>query len=144
MPTHTVTKALTRAELTEKRAVILARTELVNVAEWGGSVRVRVMTGTERDAYEAEIVGNRTGKDRRLNLTNMRARFVARCLVDDDGAPLYDYRNPKDIDDLGGMDAAGLDVVFKAAQAVNGLTDSDVDDLTKNSKAEPSANSGMN
>jgi len=31
------------------------KTEEVDVPEWGGSVRVRVLTGTERDAFESSI-----------------------------------------------------------------------------------------
>lgn len=124
------------------RAAILAakaraiKTETVHVPEWEGDVLIRVMTGAERDAYEAEIVGNRAGKDRRLNLQNLRAKLVARCLVDEKGAALFNWRDPGDIGALGEMDAAGLDRVFKACQRVNGLSDDDVNDLAGNSKAE--------
>ena len=43
------------------RDAILQATDLtfedVAVPEWGGVVRVRGLTGTERDAFEASVVG---------------------------------------------------------------------------------------
>lgn len=137
-------RVLSRADLVAVREAARARIEEFDVPEWGGVVKLRVMTGTERDAYEAEIVGTRGGKDRRLNLFNLRARLVARCLLGEDDAPLFDWRKPADIDELGAMDAAGLDRVFKRVQEMNGLTEKDIDDLTGNSKAEPSVVTGSN
>lgn len=122
--------------------------ESVDVPEWDmigdNAVIVQAMTGTARDAYEAEITGNRASKDRRLNLQNFRARLVARCMIDPDTSELvYDYRKPADIDEIGAFDAAGLDRVFKACQRINGITDDDVEELTKNSTAEANAVSGL-
>ena len=45
---------LTRDEILESEDLA---TETVSVPEWGGSVIVRALTGTERDAYEAEGPG---------------------------------------------------------------------------------------
>lgn len=105
----------------------------IHVSAWGGNVLIRVMSGSERDSYEAEIVGTRAGKDRRLNLTNIRAKLVARCLVNDDGSPMFNAASVEDITALGAMDALGLDTIFKACQRINGLTDEDVDELAGNS-----------
>lgn len=134
-------KILKRADIEAAKAAA-RRTETIEIPEWGGAVIIRVMSGAERDAYEAEIVGNRAGKDRRLNLQNLRAKLVARCLVDETGAPMYDFRNSSDIGALGDMDAAGLNRVFEACQRLNGLTDDDIEELTGNSKAEANGVSG--
>jgi len=107
----------------------------VDVPEWGGTALLRVMSGTQRDAYEVSIAGSvqpAKGQPRRLNLTNVRARLVACCLVGEDGQPLYDWQDPEDVAALGSMDAAGLDRLFKACQKINGITDEDVQDLAKN------------
>lgn len=135
-------RILTRKDI-EAAKSFSRRVETVSVPEWGGDVIIRTMSGTERDAYEAEIVGNKTGKDRRLNLQNIRAKLIARCLVDEEGAPLYKWHDPSDIGALGDMDARGLDTVFKACQRLNGLTDDDVDELMGNSRAEANGVSGL-
>lgn len=120
----------------------------IDVPEWDmigdDGVLLEAMNGTQRDDYEAGIVGNRAGKDRRLNLANLRARLIARCMIEDDGTPVYDWRKPQDIDELGALDAAGLDRCFKACQELNGISDEDVDALEKNSKAEANGVSGSN
>ena len=53
------------------------RLERVEVPEWGGEVVLRTMTGTERDAFEAELVEGREqggGGVGRINYRNLRAR----------------------------------------------------------------------
>lgn len=136
---------LTRQALKERAEA--RRTTIVSffVEEWQGEVFLRVMSGKERDAYEVEITGTRAPTKhapRVLNLNNIRARLVARCLVDEVGTALYDWRKPADIDELGDLDAAGLDRVFKRCQELNGLTDDDVKELTKNLPAEANGVSG--
>lgn len=121
--------------------------EVIDVPEWGmvgdDAVTLEAMTGTMRDDYEAGIVGNRAGNDRRINLTNLRARLVARCMIDPStGELVFDYRKPADIDELGSFNAAGLDKLFSACQKLNGITDEDVKTLEKNSKAGANGVSG--
>jgi hypothetical protein len=136
-----------RARL-QVRATAQRPRKRIDVPEWDmigdDGVLLEAMNGTARDDYEAGIVGNRAGKDRRLNLGNLRARLVARCMIEDDGSPVYDYRKPQDIDELGALDAAGLDRCFKACQELNGITDEDVETLEKNSPAEANGVSGSN
>ncbi len=98
--------------------------EDVKVPEWGGTVRVRTMTGTERDAFEGETY---TGKG--ANTVNMRARICARCIIGDDGQRLFEDR---DMAELGAKSAASLDRVFAVAQRLNGFSDADVEVLEKN------------
>jgi len=55
----------------------------VEVPEWGGSVFLKVMSGTERDRFESEFVdGNR-------NVEMVRAKLVSKCLCDESGDRLY-------------------------------------------------------
>lgn len=136
---------LTRADLKKQQAQ--RRTKVIDVPEWGGDVEIAAMTGTARDSYEADLINSRVArgaKEQRLNLQNIRARLVARCMINADGSYTYDYTNPGDIDELGSMDSAGLDRVFKECQVLNGITDEDVDALTKNSRAEANGVSGSN
>lgn len=114
------------------RAAILAAPDLptqdVAVPEWGGAVRIRGLTGAERDAFEAAIA-QRKGKDVRMNLQNVRARLVAMSAVDESGARLF---SDGDVAALGEKSAVALERVFTAAMRLSGLTPDDVKDLTEN------------
>ena len=77
--------------LLSKTAILCAndlQTEDVDVPEWGGAVRVRSFTGRERDAFEASMVRGE-GKDRKVDLTNMRARLVGLTVIDEGGQRLF-------------------------------------------------------
>lgn len=102
--------------------------ETVAVPEWGGHIRVRSLSGAERDAFEASIT-ERHGKRVDVNLDNFRARLVALCAVDDAGAALF---YPSDVVLLGEKSAAALQRVFNVCQRLNGLTNEDVEELVKN------------
>ncbi|MGB9780619.1 hypothetical protein [Caldanaerobacter sp.] len=103
-------------------------TEDVEVPEWGGKVRVRGLTGAERDKFEASIVvrkGNRT----EFNPENMRAKLVAMCVVDENGNRLF---TDEDIKILGQKSATALDRIFQVAQKLSGLRPEDFEEMQKN------------
>jgi hypothetical protein len=112
----------------------------VDVPEWGGTVNVRTMTGTERDAFEAASFEGR-GKSTKVNLVNMRARLCAMTIVDDNGKRLF---TDADIAELGKKSAKALDGVFAVAQKLNGLSVGDVEELAKNSESGPNGDSTSN
>lgn len=78
------------------------------------------------------------GRDRKVDLTNMRARLVALSVVDEAGQRVF---TDDEVDLLGAKSGAALDRVFAAAQELNGLSGADVEALTKNSSAAPSGGS---
>ena len=124
--------------LLSKTAILAAQdlqTEDVEVPEWGGAVRVRSFTGRERDAFEASMVRG-DGKDRKVDLTNMRARLVGLTVIDETGQRIF---TDDEVDLLGAKSGAALDRVFAVAQKLNGLSGADVDELSKNSSGVPSA-----
>ena len=124
--------------LLSKTAILAAQdlqTEDVEVPEWGGAVRVRSFTGRERDAFEASMVRG-DGKDRKVDLTNMRARLVGLTVIDETGQRLF---TDEEVDLLGAKSGAALDRVFAVAQKLNGLSGADVEELSKNSSGVPSA-----
>jgi len=69
-------------------------TQDVEVPEWGGTVRVRALTGAERDAFEQSIVEQR-GKSTRMNLQNVRAKLVALTVVDENGNRIFSDADAK-------------------------------------------------
>ena len=108
--------------------------EDVQIPEWGGAwVRVRGMSASQRDDFEASTV-QRNGKTITTNLRNIRARLCLICMVDPEtGEQLFQY---EDEFPLGGKSAAALQRVFEVAQRLNGLREEDVNELAANFPAD--------
>jgi hypothetical protein len=101
--------------LLTKEAILAANdlpTERVAVPEWGGDVLVRTMTGADRDAFEASLIG----KEGRME--NVRARLVSLTLCTETGERLFD---DAEVAALGKKSARALDRVFSVAQRLNGI-----------------------
>ena len=127
-------KMLTKEEII---SVVDISTEIVEVPEWGGAVAVREMTGLERDSFEQAMVKVAADGKREADLTNMRAKLCAACIVDQaTGDRLF---SDADLQQLANKSAVALDRVFKAAQSINGMSADSVEDAAKNS---PPAQSG--
>ncbi len=105
-------------------------TEKVETPEWGEDtfVLVRSISASERDRFEQSMIEDR-GKSTRTNLDNIRARFAAMCVVDEEGARLF---SDDEAAVLGDKSAAVLDRIFGTAQRLNGMTSDDVDELAGN------------
>lgn len=95
--------------------------------EWGGTVRLRSIRGSQRDAYEQSVISG-SGSDRRMNLKNARAKLIVLCAVDEDGRPLF---TADDVSRLGSKNAAPLDRLFDACRKLCGMSEQDVDRLTE-------------
>lgn len=100
----------------------------VHVPEWGGKIRLRGLSGKERDDFEAASI-QQIGNDVRVNKRNFRARLIAACAINEDGSPLFDK---SDIIHLGQKSARALDRVFSVCLEINGMGQDDVKDLTEN------------
>lgn len=104
------------------------KTQDVAVPEWGGTVRVRALSGRERDAYEAGIVTLAGDGSKRVSLENIRARLVSLSVVDDAGNRIF---TDEDIVALGGKSASALERVFDVARKLSGLGEDDVEELAE-------------
>lgn len=102
--------------------------EIVAVPEWGGEVIVMGMTGSQRDSLEASVI-DRAGRKVNIDLTDLRAKVVARVVVDESGARLF---SEADVAALGQKSAAALQRVYEVGQRLSGMSDSDVEELTGN------------
>ena len=99
----------------------------VEVPEWGGSVRVRTMTGQERDAFEAEVF--EVSEDKIVaKRENYMARLLVRCLVNENGGRLF---TDKEIKALGGKSAKAMRQLFNVAQDLNGMSREAQEDISK-------------
>lgn len=119
------------------RDQILSATDLptrdVPTPEWGGTVRVRTLTGRERDAFENRVSG------RGGNLVNVRAYLASLCVVGEDGKPLF---TAEDVKALGEKSAVALDRIFDVCMELNAMRKADVEREEGNSGAAPSGCSG--
>ncbi|MGC5009746.1 hypothetical protein ACLQ2R_03170 [Streptosporangium sp. DT93] len=102
------------------------RVEPVAVPEWGGTVRVRSLTGRERDKFEASLLDKQGNARRTLDA---RAKLAQLCIVDERGQLLF---GEDDIRALSNKSAAALNRVFEKAQQLAGLTEEDLEELEGN------------
>lgn len=103
--------------LLSKTAILTAedlKHEDVQVAEWGGEVRVRSMTGTQRSAFGDSLVG----ADGKSDTRDFRLKLIVACAVDENGEPLFTV---DDLDALSAKSGAALERVFNAASRLNGV-----------------------
>lgn len=124
-------KILTRQDIVAAQDI---ETETVDVPEWDGAVIVRMMSGADRDRFEQSLTTVRADGRREANLTNMRSKLVAMCLIDEEGRALF---GPDEIDDLAKKSAAAIERVFIVAQRLNGLAPDDIGEARKNSVPGP-------
>ncbi|MEW6223198.1 MAG: hypothetical protein AB1627_01075 [Chloroflexota bacterium] len=124
------------------RDAILAAADYVTadvaVPEWGGTVRVKGLTGRERDSYEASILSGK-GKNRDINLRNARAKLVVMAAIDEAGNRVFD---DADVVALGQKSALALQRVFDKASELAGLDDEAIENLTAELGNDPSGDSG--
>lgn len=91
-----------------------------------GEMFVRSMPAGKRDEFEQlSAFANRD----KTPVSNVRARIVAACACDEDGAPVF---GDADIAELSALPADVLDPIFNKALALSGLTPEAVADAQKN------------
>lgn len=141
----------------------MRKTEFVAVPEWfkDGEVIIIELSGKERDNFEADMIQLGTNGQQKINLRNIRAKLVARCIVNPDdfdvthvdgvsyaalkkGHTITRMFNDVDMNDLGDVSASALQRVFEKCQHLSGITKDDVDELVGELKNDQSVNSGLN
>ena len=85
--------------------------EEVQAPEWGGSIFVRTLSGTENDAYRKAIATQ--GDDMQI-----AAHFIVATACDEKGALIF---TEADVPALAKKSAKVLRRIFKAALKVNGI-----------------------
>lgn len=114
--------------LLNKKDILQVRTlPYIDVEALGGTVRVQAMTASARDQWEQRH-GKAVAKAGDGVVSNIRALFLVHCIVDETGALVFSL---DDVEDLGKQPAADLDMLFEAAQEINGLTAEADEDVKK-------------
>lgn len=109
--------------------------EDVPVPAWGGAIRVRTMTGAERDEFRAAAAAGEGG----VPMGKFSAILLAATAVDESGARMFTL---DDVEALGEKSAEALDTVVAVAMRLNGLGGAAVSDAEKNSASTQSDDSG--
>lgn len=91
----------------------------------GKSVKVKKLKAGERDKFEVS--------NAEASRADFRARLVVACLINDDGAQVFDY---EDIPKITEFDVDILDPIVTAALRVNGFTEKEQEELRKNSNGQ--------
>lgn len=120
------------------KSAILAANDLkhedVAVPAWGGKVRVRAMTGMERDAFRASIAS-----EAGVPVGRFSAALLAATIVDETGTCLFTL---SDVEALQAKSAASLDGPAEVAMRLNGLGGKSDAEAAKNSVSGQSGDSG--
>ena len=96
----------------------------VKVDEWQGTIRLCSLTSSERDSFESSLLET----DGKRDLSNLRARLVGKCAVDEDGKRLF---SDKEVKLLGEKSADVMGRLFTECQEMNGF-DVEVEEAEKN------------
>lgn len=98
----------------------------VDMPEWSGEIRLRPMTGYERDKFE----GSNQKKGGGVDFTNIRAKLASLTIVDEKGDLIFN--TPDGVAALGKKSGAALDRIFTVIQKLNAIGEKDLEDLAKN------------
>ena len=90
----------------------------VEVPEWGGTVRVRSLTGLQR----SQLL--KASQDE--SIEDWIERLCAACICDENGNPVF---KQEDVKELKKKNSAALNRVFNAADELNGISSKAIDDL---------------
>lgn len=101
------------------------KSEKVHVPEWKTDVYMKVLTGTERDTFEAGYTDQR--------MQNFRVRFLVLTLCDQNGERLF---SDDQINLLGKRSAVVIGRLFEQAWKLNMLSQEALDEAGESSGAD--------
>ncbi len=105
--------------------------EKLPVPEWGGEIFIKVMSGSERDRFEAWSIKQK-GKSIVPDMDNIRSKLCVLTICDEAGERLF---NDNDVIELGKKSGAALSRVMDAAQRINLISNEDIDELVGESES---------
>lgn len=109
--------------------------EDVEVPAWGGTVRVRMMTGAERDEFRQMAAQYEDG----IPPVRFASTLLALTCIDEAGGRMFTLA---DIDALEAKSAGSIDIPAAVSMRLNGFGAEAVADAAKNSVSDQSDDSG--
>ncbi len=122
---------LTKSQILQSRP---RETRDIHVEEFGGVVRIRALTTSERSRFESSL--QTKGKSDPKKVVLVREKLLVQSVVDDSGNLMF---SEADIPALSAQPAKAVEKIFNAIQELSGFSDVDVESLEKNSEASPVA-----
>lgn len=125
------------------KAIADIKSEEVVVPEWPNDDgtpskwTVRGLSTREGDSYEQGLIDAKR-KGAKLNMANMRARLVVKCVVNEDGSR---YFTDADADWLGDKSASAMRRLHDVASRLCGMSQQDMEDIEKNLQSIPADSS---
>jgi len=110
--------------------------EKISVPEWGCDVWIQGITSSADVDYEQSLltkIGAGAEMTLEVNLANAKAKLVCRCMVDEDGVPIFESDEEGE-SILGGKSALVLNRLYEVALRLNAKTEADMEELVKNSE----------
>lgn len=120
--------ALSKAKILAAKDVKLSAP--LPVAEWGGDVFIKTLSGTERDAFEEAYAEQK--------MKSFRVRFLVLTLADESGERLF---GDADIPALSEKSSIVINRLFEKAWSHNAFTNEAVETLGNDSPTDPNASS---
>lgn len=90
--------------------------EVVEVPEWGGSVRVRGMNCADRDAYVSALSTAKKGDS--WDLKGLKPKLVQLCTLNGGGELMF---TPGDLEALGRKASSAIDRIWDVAMRLSGM-----------------------
>jgi hypothetical protein len=128
------------------REQILSRTDLktedVPIGDDAGMVRVRELTGTELDEYQASLmqqVEEEDGSTKTVpDMSNRRAKLLVFAIVDEAGVNLF---TEFDVAKVGRLPGAMVDKLFTVAERLSAVNQNAAKEITANFEPDPNESS---
>ncbi len=100
----------------------------VEVPEWNGTVGLRVMSQTERDAFDTVLMDStkKVGKETKIVMKGMKALLVSGTLCDDKGKRIFTKEEIQE------MPCSPIERLYMRCQELNGMTDDALKGAVKN------------
>jgi hypothetical protein len=133
------TNFLTRDLLLQKDDLKIEKVELSR-----GHVFVREMTGREKDIWEQSMLKQKPSGDRNrgieyeTTLEDFRAKLAVVTICDSEGNLLFEQKDVKNLNKV--MSASNMEKIISVAQRLNAITESDKEEVLKNSETVPENN----
>ncbi len=107
--------------------------EDVDCPEWGGVLRVRGLTGAQRDAWEASIQKKLPSGEVVPDFTDIRAKFASHVVVDEMGVLMF---TSAEVTRLSAKSAVPLDRICDVGKRLSGMSDDAITVAEGNSEGQ--------
>ena len=125
---------LTREEILAAKDL---KEEIVDIPEWGGTVRIVTMTGAERDSFDALLSKKRIGDT--VDIRGIRPYLVLLTVHGENGERLF---TEVDLPALEAKSGLVIDRLSAIARKLNALTDEEIEARKADFRGDQNESSG--